>query len=98
MSYAAKQMLKGGMIEVITMCKDEFLQMAVADNGSAQNTACLNKKTETKGETALSHTGINVPKIVGRLNFLYPDKHSFKIIRGLNQVGRVQISSHVGSL
>jgi LytS/YehU family sensor histidine kinase len=97
MSYAAKQMLKGGMIKVITMCKDVFLQMAVADNGYARNTACLNKKSETKGKTALSHPGINVQKIVGRLNFLYP-KHGFKIIRGLNQVGRVQISIHVGPL
>jgi LytS/YehU family sensor histidine kinase len=45
-----------------------------------------------KEQTASSHTGVGVQNIVDRLNVLYPNKHSFNIIRGLTAGYRVQIS------
>ena len=90
--YAIAQMPSGGLIEVTAKCQDGCLQMEVADNGPVQDAAYLNGKTQIKGQTASSHTGVGVQNIVDRLNVLYPDNHSFKIIRGLTAGYRVKIS------
>jgi two-component system LytT family sensor kinase len=90
--YAIGQMSSGGLIEVTAKCLNGCLQMDVADNGPVQDNAYLDVKTDTKGQTASSHTGIGVQNIVERLNVLYPSNHRFKIIRGLTVGYRVQIS------
>jgi two-component system LytT family sensor kinase len=90
--YAIGQMSSGGLIEVTAKCQNGCLQMDVADNGPVQDNAYLDAKTETKGQTASSHTGVGVQNIVERLNVLYPNNHRFKIIRGLTVGYRVQIS------
>ena len=90
--YAIAQMSSGGLIEVIAKCQKGYLQLEVADNGPVQNNAYLDVKSENKGQTASSHTGVGVQNIVDRLNVLYHDNHSFKIIRGLTVGYRVQIS------
>jgi two-component system LytT family sensor kinase len=90
--YAIGQMSKGGLIEVTAKCQYGYLQMEIADNGPAQDNAYLDTKSEGKEQTASSHTGVGVQNIVDRLNVLYPNKHSFNIIRGLTAGYRVQIS------
>jgi two-component system LytT family sensor kinase len=90
--YAIAQMSSGGLIEVTAKCQHGYLQMEVADNGPVQDNAYLDVKSATKGQTASSHTGVGVQNIVDRLNVLYPDKHSFNIIRGKTAGYRVQIS------
>jgi two-component system LytT family sensor kinase len=90
--YAIAQMSSGGLIEVTAKCIHGCLQMEVADNGPFQDNAFLDLKSEAKGQTASSHTGVGVQNIVDRLNVLYPNNHSFKIIRGLTAGYRVQIS------
>lgn len=90
--YAIAQMSSGGLIEVTAKCQHGYLQMEVADNGPIQDNAYLDAKSETKEQTASSHTGVGVQNIVDRLNVLYPDKHSFNIIRGKTAGYRVQIS------
>jgi two-component system LytT family sensor kinase len=90
--YAIAQMSKGGLIEVTAKCLHGCLQMEVADNGPIQDNAYLDVKSKNKGQTASSHTGVGVQNIVDRLNVLYPDNHSFNIIRGLTMGYSVQIS------
>jgi two-component system LytT family sensor kinase len=90
--YAIAQMSSGGLIEVIAKCKNGYVQMEVADNGPVLNNAYLDTTSQTKGQTASSHTGIGVQNIIERLNVLYPNNHSFKIIRGPTAGYRVQIS------
>ena len=90
--YAIAQMSSGGVIEVTAKCQHGYLQMEVADNGPIQDTAYLAAKSGAEGQTASSHTGVGVQNIVDRLNVLYPDNHSFKIIRGQTAGYRVQIS------
>lgn len=90
--YAIAQMSKGGLIQVSAKCQQGYLQMEVADNGSVQDNAYVDKKSQEKGQTASSHTGIGVQNIVDRLKVLYPDNHSFKITRDLTAGYRVQIS------
>ena len=79
------------IIEVIAMCLERYLQTEVADNRPVQNTVCLNEKLKTKGQAAFSHTGFGMQNTVERLSFLYPDKHYFKIFRGLIMGCCVQI-------
>jgi sensor histidine kinase YesM len=90
--YAIAQMSKGGVIEVTAKSLNGLLQMEVADNGPVEDNAYLDSPLEAKGQTASSHTGVGVQNIVDRLNVLYPNNHSFNIIRGETVGYRVQIS------
>lgn len=90
--YAIAQMSKGGLIEITAKCRHGYLLMEVADNGPHQDEAYLDAKSEAKGQIASNHTGVGVQNIIDRLNVLYPDKHSFRIVRGLTVGYRVQIS------
>lgn len=90
--YAIAQMSSGGLIEVSAKCKDDSLHLEVADNGPAQDNAFLDAAADVKEQTASGHKGVGVQNIIDRLNVLYPNKHSFEIIRGKTQGYRVQIS------
>lgn len=90
--YAIAQMEKGGMIEVTAKCLNGNLHMEVADNGPVNDNEYLEGISKQKGQTASSHTGVGVQNIVDRLNVLYPNKHSFAIIRGQTAGYRVEIS------
>jgi LytS/YehU family sensor histidine kinase len=90
--YAIAQMSKGGLIEVTAKCQHGYLQIEVADNGPVQDSALLDTNSDTTGQTASNHMGVGVKNIIDRLNVLYPDKHSYKIIRGLTAGYRVKIT------
>ncbi|WP_339722031.1 histidine kinase [uncultured Paraglaciecola sp.] len=90
--YAIAQMSSGGLIEVTAKCQDGYLKMEVTDNGPSQDNAFLDTSTSDKGQTASGHKGVGVQNIVDRLNVLYPNKHSFNIVRGQIAGYRVQIS------
>lgn len=90
--YAIAQMSTGGLIEVSAKCQHGYLYMEVTDNGPVQDNLYLDAKSDSKGQTASSHTGVGVQNIVDRLNVLYPDNHHFKVNRGLNAGYHVQIS------
>jgi two-component system LytT family sensor kinase len=90
--HAIAHMFSGGVIEVTAKCQQGYLHMEVADNGPVQDNVDLDTKSEAKGQTASSETAVGLQNIVERLNVLYPDKHSFNIIRGLTEGFSVQIS------
>jgi LytS/YehU family sensor histidine kinase len=90
--YAIAQMSKGGIIKVSANCQHGYLHMEVVDNGPVQDNLYLDIKSDVKGQTASSHTGVGVQNIVDRLNVLYPDNHNFKVKRGLTAGYFVKIS------
>ncbi|MEP1446030.1 MAG: histidine kinase [Paraglaciecola sp.] len=90
--YAIAQMSSGGLIEVSAKCKDGSLHLEVADNGPAQDNALLDAAADAKEQTASGHKGVGVQNIIDRLNVLYPNNHSFEIIRGGTRGYRVKIS------
>lgn len=90
--YASAQMPNVGLVGVKAKCQRGYLQMEVADNGPTQNQIPLVAKSKTEGKTASSHTGVRVQNIVNKLNVLCPNDHNFKVIRGLSDGYRVQIS------
>jgi sensor histidine kinase YesM len=85
-------MFSGGVIEVTAKCQQGYLHMEVADNGPVQDNVDLDTKSEAKGQTASSEIPVGLQNIVERLNVLYLDKHSFKIIRSFTEGFSVQIS------
>jgi sensor histidine kinase YesM len=85
-------MFSGGVIEVTAKYQQGYLHMEVADNGPVQDNVDLDTKSEAKGQTASSEIPVGLQNIVERLNVLYLDKHSFKIIRSFTEGFSVQIS------
>lgn len=90
--YAIAQMSNGGVIEVKAKYQNNYLNIEVADNGPAQDNAYLASKPKIEEHTASTHIGVGLQNIVDRLNVLYPNNHSFKIIRGLTAGYRVLIA------
>ncbi|WP_299073251.1 sensor histidine kinase [uncultured Paraglaciecola sp.] len=96
--HAIAQMTQGGQICLTAKCQDGYLYLEVADNGPAQGNNCYESSSDTYRQTSSSHTGVGVKNIVDRLNVLYPNNHSFKIVRGLSKGYRVKISIPMESL
>jgi LytS/YehU family sensor histidine kinase len=90
--HAISNMFSGGVIEVTAKCQKGYLHMEVADNGPIQDHEDSDEKSVVKGQVASGEAAVGLQNIIDRLNVLYPDKHSFKIIRGLTEGFNVQIS------
>jgi two-component system LytT family sensor kinase len=90
--HAISHMFSGGVIEVTAKCQKGYLHMEVADNGPIQDHVDSDEKSVVKGQVASGEAAVGLQNIIARLNVLYPDKHSFKIIRGLTDGFNVQIS------